>query len=287
MSTRHGAAGEQDRPRVDVAASNPVHPSRRVAFPLSSPGIGPSQLGKRLKATIPRLALATGVLLGAANLLSAGSARAANAYQCAPTGEDADVSSVSLSFKTILAGDKITCGDKQWTINSYNFGSNAGNITFEWVQSDPNPGYYDDLFSANINFQPSIVGKSSGITTGFLDYNLSILDPTWHFASAQLDSTVAVNSKSPGQTTVTKAITGGPTLTSSDGSQTGINSLVLPSTIHVRDTWIVQPKDVLSDIKDTYVQHAPGPLPLLGAGLAFGWSRKLRRRVRSGARATA
>jgi hypothetical protein len=210
-----------------------------------------------------------------------GSAQAANAYRCSPTIEDPDVSNVSLSFKAILAGDTITCGDKQWTLNSYNFGSNAGSIEFEWIQADPSPGYTDDLFSTNINFKPSLVGKSSGLTTGFLDYNLSILDPTWHFQSAQLDSTVAIHPKSPGQTTVTKTITGGPTLTSSDGSQITINPVVLPSTIHVRDSWIVQPKDVLSNIKDTYVQHAPGPLPLLGAGLAFGWSRKLRQRVKA------
>jgi hypothetical protein len=37
---------------------------------------------------------------------------------------------------------------------------------------------------------------------------------------------------------------------------------------------------VLDSFKNTYTQPVPGPLPLLGAGTAFGFSRRLRRRVR-------
>ena len=276
MSTRHGAAGGQDRPWVDGVASNPVQPPSRVAFPVPSPGIGPSQLGKRLKAAIPRLVLATGVLLGAANLLSAGSAQAANAYKCAPKIPSGPGGIFSINFSSILAGDTITCGDKEFTVNSFNF-NNPGSIDFEWVEISPLPGFADDLFSANINFAPSLVG----VKAGFFDYNLKILDPKYRFDSVQLDSTVAIN-RTPGSTSVIKQITGGPTLVSLDGAQVGPIPFQTPSPITVRDTWNVVSKDVLTNIKDTYTQEeAPGPLPLLGAGLAFGWSRKLRQRVKA------
>ena len=97
----------------------------------------------------------------------------------------------------------------------------------------------------------------------------------------QLDSTVAIN-RTPGATSVIKQITGGPTLVSLDGAQVGPIPFQTPSPITVRDTWNVVSKDVLTNIKDTYTQEeVPGPLPLLGAGLAFGWSRKLRSRVRA------
>jgi hypothetical protein len=38
---------------------------------------------------------------------------------------------------------------------------------------------------------------------------------------------------------------------------------------------------------ETRLDPVPGPLPLLGAGAAFGWSRRLRRRSRTGAEAAA
>lgn len=49
----------------------------------------------------------------------------------------------------------------------------------------------------------------------------------------------------------------------------------------MRDPWTVAQGDVLTNVKDTLTQasEVPGPLPLLGAGAAFAWSRKLRSRV--------
>jgi hypothetical protein len=153
-----------------------------------------------------------------------------------------------------LAGDTITCGDKEFSVNSFNFG-NPGSIDFEWVEINPLPGYADDLFSANINFTPSLVG----VKTGFFDYNLKILDPKYRFDSVQLDSTVAVNANSPGKTSVIKSITGGPTLFSLDGAPDGPVPFQTPSPITVRDTWNVVSKDVLTNIKDTYTQQeVPG-----------------------------
>ena len=280
MSTFHGAAEGQDLPLVDVVApANDLAPWPS-AFASTSPRRAPSPLGARLKATIPRIAVAFSLLIGAGSLLSAGSAQAANAYACAPKVPAGPGGIFSINFNAILAGDTITCGDKEFTINSFNFG-NPGSIDFEWVEINPLPGFADDLFSANINFTPSLVGIVGG-KTGFFDYNLKILDPKFRFDSVQLDSTVAVNVNSPGKTSVIKSIVSGPTLFSLDGAPDGPVAFQTPSPITVRDTWNVVNRDVLTNIKDTYTQEeVPSPLPLLGAGLAFGWSRKLRSRVRA------
>ena len=171
----------------------------------------------------------------------------------------------------------MTCADKKFTVNGFDFGGNTGNINFEWVQVDPAPGYVDDLFSTDINFAPSVVGPQ----TGFFDYTVVITQPGWVFDTVQLDSTVAVNPTSPGVTSVIKEIRSGPLLNSINGAQVGPIPLAGATSLSVRDTWSVAQGDVMSNVKDTFTQASdvPGPLPLLGAGAAFAWSRKLRSRV--------
>lgn len=278
MSTLQGPTGEQGLPRVDVVAPA-NHPSPAAgSYAFTGPSRSTlSPLGKRLRATIPRMLAAASLLVGAGSMLSAGSSQAANAYSCAPKLPGGPGGFFSIHFSAILSGDTVTCGDKEFKVNSFSFG-NPGSIDFEWVEIDPAPGLAGDLFSANINFAPSLVG----VKAGFFDYNLKILDPKYRFDSVQLDSTVAVKAGSPGSSSVIKTITGGPTLVSIDGAPdpNGVVPFQTPSPITVRDTWYVAKKDVMTNIKDTFIQEeVPGPLPLLGAGLAFGWSRKLRSRM--------
>ncbi len=231
-------------------------------------------------AALPKALLgAAMVLAGTGSLLSAGGAQAANNYSCVPRTVGGPGGFVNLAFSAIGVGDTVSCADKQWTINGFDFGGNIGDIDFEWVQVDPRPGYSDDLFSQDLHFSPSIIGPQ----TGFFDYTLQITQPGWAFDSVQFDSAVAVNPISPGSTTVIKAITGGPTLTSTDGGHVGPISLAGGTSLTAHDSWIVAQGDVVSHVKDTYSQRpdVPGPLPLVGAGMAFGWSRKLRSRVRA------
>jgi hypothetical protein len=51
------------------------------------------------------------------------------------------------------------------------------------------------------------------------------------------------------------------------------------STIYVRDTYSVNANGVLDTVTNTF--QTPGPLPILGAGAAFGFSRKLRSRIKA------
>ena len=47
---------------------------------------------------------------------------------------------------------------------------------------------------------------------------------------------------------------------------------------YIRDGWSVQDGHVLQSVTNGITQ-VPGPLPILGAAAAFGWSHQLRRRV--------
>jgi len=250
-----------------------------------SPGGQARPLAGRLRAAIPKILVGSALLLGSGSLLSAGSAQAANNYSCTPRTPAGPGGFVNLAFRALGIGDTVTCADKTFTVNGFNFGGSTGNINFEWVPVDPAPGYVDDLFSTDINFSPSVVGPR----TGFFDYTVQITQPGWVFDTVQLDSSVAVNRRSPGDTSVIKEIRSGPLLNSINGAQVGPIPLAWVTSITVRDTWSVARGDVLSNIKDTFTQasDAPGPLPLLGAAAAFGWSRRLRRRVKSVARGEA
>ena len=242
-----------------------------------SPGGQVRPLAERLRAAIPKILVGSALLLASGSLLAAGSAQAANNYSCAPRTPTGPGGFVNLAFSALGIGDTVTCADKQFTVNGFDFGGNTGNINFEWVQIDTAPGYVDDLFSTDLNFSPSVVGPQ----TGFFDYTVQITQPGWVFDTVQLDSAVAVNPRSPGDTSVIKKIRSGPLLSSTNGAQVGPIPLAGVTSISVLDTWSVAQGDVLTNVKDTFTQASdvPGPLPLLGAGLAFAWSRKLRSRM--------
>ena len=67
------------------------------------------------------------------------------------------------------------------------------------------------------------------------------------------------------------------------GSQND-SGFISGSTIYVRDTWTIPTgsNTIIDRIQNNYTQtdHVPGPLPLLGAGAAFGFSRRIRSRIK-------
>lgn len=246
-----------------------------------------SRLG-RWQSALPKALLgAAMVLAGAGSLLSVGAAKAANAYTCLPRTVGGPGGFYNMNLSDVGIGDTVTCADKKFTVNGFDFGGLAdGEITFEWIEVDPDPGYLDDLFSNDIHFNQSVAGPA----TGYFNYSIQITDPSYYFDTAQLDTTVALSTNpSTSQTIVTKTITGPtgtPVLTSTDGSHVGPIFLLPDNSlkfIQVNDSWSVASGDILSHIQDTFTQDTPGPLPLLGAGAAFAWSRKLRSRVKSAA----
>jgi hypothetical protein len=144
----------------------------------------------------------------------------------------------------------------------------------------------------NIDFVPSLTLPA----IGSFEYSLAVTDTGYGLLDAGLDSNVAGNLTSPPSTVVTTGIYGDVfytdllgTLTSTDGSN--VPQTVIPTnpvTVWVVNSWDVASGDVLQDFKNSYRQvftgeppeGVPGPLPILGAGAAFGFSRRLRRRIR-------
>jgi hypothetical protein len=91
----------------------------------------------------------------------------------------------------------------------------------------------------------------------------------------------------PGATVVKEVFnnsnfTGSPlaTLSVTDANSTGFANLSSPSNlIYVRDTYTGTAASQLDNFINT--AQTPGPLPILGAGAAFGFSRKLRGRIKA------
>jgi len=158
-------------------------------------------------------------------------------------------------------------------------GPMTGTLGFQYTAIDPPPGIADDQFSLITNFAPDRNGPYSGQ----FDYQIFATNPLFQFNTAELDSVV---SGVPTGTLITKSILGFADIISTDGSnEPGV--AVSGSVLTVQNFWNVPAGAVLDNFKDTYTQRTidvPGPLPLLGAGMGFAFSRRLRSRIRSARR---
>jgi len=216
---------------------------------------------------------------GAGSLLSAGSASAAllSPPLCwfgAPSGGAA---------VECQSGDQFEILDKLVTLGTLTFNGKAGTLGFQYTSIDPPPGLTGDSFALAVDFNPDTQGPYGGQ----FDYTIAVTDPAnYQFATAQLDSIVtgaAVN------TTVTKNIFGFASLVSLNGANVApVN--VSGTLLTVQNIWEVPQGDILDSFKDVYTQKpagtpVPGPIPLLGAGMALGFSRKLRSRIKGTAKA--
>ena len=82
------------------------------------------------------------------------------------------------------------------------------------------------------------------------------------------------------------------TLTSNDGSASDYDFLVKTyKDLFIKDEYAPGLRGSLTTLNNSFTQgdtsdeRVPGPLPLLGAGAAFGFSRKLRSRIKGSAKA--
>ena len=235
-----------------------------------------------LCSTIPKLLLGAVVVGGAGSLLSAGPAQAAIVpgnlcWFGVAAGPLGTPQCATYDPITSPLGTQFTIQDKLVNLGALTFGAKSGTLGFQWTPISP-PGFEQDQFSLQLDFNPD----SEGPYSGQFDYEISVLDPSYEFATAELDSIV---SGVPVGTTVTKKIFGFADIVSTDGSnETGVP--VKGKLLKVQNIWDVKTGSVLNSFGDTYTQDkVPGPLPLLGAGIAFGFSRKLRRRINASAQA--
>ncbi len=207
------------------------------------------------KTFFPRLLLSA-ALLGASTFgLAAGGAKA----------------TVVCTFQPCAPGSTATVGDKTLTTI---LGPTIGDGDVELT--NPTNTATISVHAVEIHFQPELAST----TPGSFRYKLSI-DPasTWIYKEAVLrwlDGTGAATSS------VTKNIYSDSAFTTLLGS-TSANGGIIPLPAAIKDIWVEDlytSGGALDIIRNDFVQ-VPAPLPLLGAGTAFGFSRRLRRRSKA------
>ena len=221
-------------------------------------------------------AISAALLTGCAGLLVGGSAKAA-AVATVDTCTFGVAGATCPTYTTAPGrlADKIFS-----VVKAPNQGS--GEVKFTWVDYTGNGVSPEDDWASVIDWgTPGIIGPLAG---GEFDYTLSI-DPAsgYSFGLVSLDS----QELGSGGTTVTKELFKGLTDANSLGVLTSVSGghdeLDLAGTgiqqLYVKDSWSVSEQHSLQTLSNGFEQTVPGPLPLLGAAAAFGWSRKLRRRV--------
>lgn len=223
-------------------------------------------------------AISAALLTGCAGLLVGGSAKAA-AVATVDTCTFGVAGATCPTYTTAPGrlADKIFS-----VVKAPNQGS--GEVKFTWVDYTGDGLSLDDDWSSVIDWgTPGLIGP---LAVGEFDYTLSI-DPAsgYSFGVVSLDSLEGGSAVNP--TTVTKELFEGLTATNSLGVLTSVDGghdeLDLAGTgiqqLYVKDRWSVPEQHTLETLSNGFTQTVPGPLPLLGAAAAFGWSRKLRRRV--------
>jgi hypothetical protein len=229
----------------------------------------------RLPKRLLSRALMAAALMGGASLLSAGAAQAAwdptlpNGYECFFGGPGAQCEKGDPTPTPVPIPD----GDKILTLLDWSdsLTRNTGSNVQFTKQSN---GWHVDLDFAN-----DLVAAASG----FLEYRMDITDPGAFFEKAFLST----NEGTGGNYTVTKEFFTDATFSTEITAWQLTNPASPDSgyiggkTIYVRDSWEIPSDSVASidDIQNVYTQTVPGPLPVLGAGVAFGFSRRLRRRI--------
>jgi hypothetical protein len=192
--------------------------------------------------------------------------------------------SSNTSLSSLIASGGCNIGDKNFTNFSYSFSGGAGpsasgvNVSITEVLDQ-----YTAVFSANSPGAWQVGG------TGFISYTITVNTNSADYLNT---ASGAFNSSLGGS-----AYTWNTTATSSSGTCSGnqlVNSCAgagnpppLSFAFGVETSTISNNISGISSqgiqaIQNAFTQQpVPGPLPMLGAGAAFGFSRKLRQRLKS------
>lgn len=224
------------------------------------------------RASLQRLLIGSAMAGMTTLSLHGGSASALTTPCSFGSNTEATACRLDIPYDTKAASDKKLTLLKTPTVGD-------GTIEFNWIPIGPGTSYLDDLWEVDVDFEQPLQGPASGI----FEYLIEITSPqntNWRFDKVRLK----VDSLS-GNPVVTKSIYSDDAFTNEILEIIGGNGLVdLPpgyTKLYVRDSYELQGQsDVLDNFQNVYTQ-VPGPLPLIGAGTAFAFSRRLRRRARS------
>jgi hypothetical protein len=237
-------------------------------------------------AALPKQLLTAAVLGGSAPTLFAGSAQAAwgtipNGVACLVNDPlSPPTNPCKLNDKSPLVDDKqitLLPGDGVW------FGQLQPMDSFEFTKT--NEGYWQ------LDFDPDDVLTQRFRPSGDIFYKIEI-DPSdpRQFSGVRLST----SDTGGGDYFITKTfytgddfstpVAGFPVLDNPPSPVPfGAFAPISGTTIYVKDHWVI-PADsraAIDNFQNTYRQSSvPGPVPLLGAGAAFGFSRRMRRRLK-------
>jgi hypothetical protein len=214
-----------------------------------------------------------GALLGVASTLLTISAPAARA-QVACNERDYRGDEIVPSFSC-------TIGDKLYDGFSVAGALASPDATFQWEQFDT------DTYNLSVQ---GLFGPG----TYALTYNVSILDTEPNKSFSQLRTSATSAGITPPPVVWEKTLAAVPptvpspliAIQTSEGGASvqgifgpDVRSAAFTSTLIVTSNSVTQFQDTISQ-RTNNGTSVPGPLPLLGAGAAFGFSRKLRRRIK-------
>lgn len=260
-----------------------------------------SQPANTLKSHVARVAA---VILGGSSLVL-GLSPAANAQTVTKCWFGTSIPGLNeCSQTTLTVGDKtisnITLGSQNPAFPVPFTGSGTGNFT---ILGDGGPDWSDDEFAFTLQFDPILSSPPIDANTPFgYAYLITINDPLWVFDDVALEADSA-NAK--GATTNVIKVGGdfaNPpnetfALLNDNGTSIGPRSYTFIGDykqVAIADVFTLTPVlpinpngeiAKLTSITNTYTQRkprttVPGPLPLFGAAMAFGFSRQLRNRIK-------
>jgi hypothetical protein len=206
----------------------------------------------KLKPGISRSLTGAALLLSTATLINAGESKAA-LFDC---------------FLNNLSACGGQLGDKNFTgfslTNLVGYTPTAAD-TLTIMESE-------GVWTVETRFTPSLTNKS-----GTLNYNIAVVGTNFTFNETEVNVGGSSQTTRP---TVVSTMTGIPAFTTTSGIAQARTFTTKPSSIAVSQRFTAANRP-LNSFTTTYTQNVPGPLPLLGAAAAFGFSRRLRSRIKT------
>jgi len=208
----------------------------------------------KLKPGISRSLTSAALLLSAATLINAGESKAA-LFEC---------------FLNNLSACGGQLGDKDFTgfslTNLVGYSPSASD-TLTITESE-------GIWTVETRFGTSLTNRS-----GTLNYNIAIVGTNFTFNETEVNVGGSTSITRP---TVVSTMTGIPAFTTNTSMAQTRTFTTKPASIAVSQQFTAANR-ALNSFTTTYTQNVPGPLPLLGAAAAFGFSRRLRSRIKTSA----
>jgi hypothetical protein len=223
---------------------------------------GVFSLGGRLTKSVATSAFALSALTGGVML----------------SGGEAKASAICFTFFPITQNPPVPCVDGEWTNTydsfTYSETSETGAIRLEGINGSP------DQANVRINFDNATPAGSSGEYKYKITYSGD--QPPITKIGMDVDEGTVVGHVYA----VSKSVYTDSTYSNLVGDlfvdENTVDDVLDVSSLNlneywIKDTWSITTTGIIQ-IVNTY--QTPGPLPILGAGAAFGFSRKLRSRIK-------